>query len=296
MLKGYRYAILALVGLLIGGTQPQKAGGAAVEKPAAEQTIKGRLPSALPPVIRTISADKPDAGCTPEQEDRHSDLCAQWKAADAAEGGAYAAWIFGILGSTIGSATLLAAIMAARYARDAAIETKRSADAADRALLQADTIARQQDRPWMIYDRMNIGVNAANNAYMMMPFWENAGSSPAIVTYMNTTYMIVDSADETPTFVRGEFHPLAGNGIVGPGKGGGVSRERDLAGVRPVFDGLRYLFINSRIEYTDVTRSLKAFTEVTFLCQPNVPWEHLLKVGGKDAFLFTSRGSQNSFH
>ena len=64
---------------------------------------------------------------------RTSDLCAQWKAADAAANSAYySLWqlIVAAIGLLVGAGTLVAAFIAARYAKRAADEAKRSADAA----------------------------------------------------------------------------------------------------------------------------------------------------------------------
>src|SRR4051812_24450460 len=61
-----------------------------------------------------------DAGCVDRKDKRTSDLCAQWKAADAARSAANAAWYLGFAGALIGACTLFVAVKAALYARDAA--------------------------------------------------------------------------------------------------------------------------------------------------------------------------------
>jgi hypothetical protein len=88
---------------------------------------------------------QPDAGCDAGKDDRRSDLCAQWKAADAAaESAWWTAGMFwlGVAGAAIGGGTLLAAGFAAWYARRAWQESKRGADAANEALVQAKHEAR----------------------------------------------------------------------------------------------------------------------------------------------------------
>jgi len=122
----------------MGAGQPQER-GTTEHRRLTDNQVAEQKSSPLPP-LRTISADKPDVGCKADQEDRRSNLCAQWKAADAAYDSAlWALWqvIFGGIGLLVGAATLAAAIMAARYARDAANETKRGADAALASLQQA---------------------------------------------------------------------------------------------------------------------------------------------------------------
>ena len=87
-------------------------------------------------MISSSEADPLTAPCAPGADNRASDLCAQWKAADAARLSAIwtrLAGLLAILGLAIGSGTLLAAIAAARYAREAARQAKRAADVADTA-------------------------------------------------------------------------------------------------------------------------------------------------------------------
>ncbi|MBW8294740.1 hypothetical protein [Sphingopyxis sp.] len=80
----------------------------------------------------TQNADRP---CAPGTEDRTSDLCAQWKAADAAEEAArWSFWQMALtgLGLLLGAITMGAAIAAAVYA-------KRAAKAAEDAVKTAET-------------------------------------------------------------------------------------------------------------------------------------------------------------
>ena len=93
----------------------------------------------------TPEAQPKDSGCADGKDRRNSDLCAQWKAADAAFDSARATErqiIIGWLGLALGAVTMVAAIAAAIYARKAAHETKRSAKAAEDALSQAQHVAR----------------------------------------------------------------------------------------------------------------------------------------------------------
>lgn len=82
-----------------------------------------------------------DAPCQKGEDDRTSDLCAQWKAAEAAASSADAAWLFGYVGSAIGALTLFAAVAAAIYAAraaKAAIGAERSFREAERAVLRLE--------------------------------------------------------------------------------------------------------------------------------------------------------------
>jgi hypothetical protein len=78
--------------------------------------------------------------CSPSEDVRTSDLCAQWKAADSGESASRAAWLFGVIGSAIGLVTLVAAIGAAYYARLAAKYTRAGAEVS-KAVGEAQTRA-----------------------------------------------------------------------------------------------------------------------------------------------------------
>lgn len=71
--------------------------------------------------------------CPRGAENRKSDLCAQWKSADAASEAArwtaHTFWL-SLVGTVVGAGTLIAAFLAARYAKNAAGEARRAADIA----------------------------------------------------------------------------------------------------------------------------------------------------------------------
>lgn len=87
--------------------------------------------------------------CGPEQYESRDDLCAQWKAADAASSSASWSWWQMMIaggGLLVGIVTMGAAIAAAIFARKAAVETEKSASAALDAVTEtreANKIARQ---------------------------------------------------------------------------------------------------------------------------------------------------------
>lgn len=103
-------------------------------------------------------------------------FCAQWKAADAAKSSADASWwtvYFAGLGIALTTITMAAAIAAVYFAKKAAYETKRSADAAHDA-----------NRPWLDVELKlhGVGVNYDRKGYSLQlelnPL--NAGVSPTI--------------------------------------------------------------------------------------------------------------------
>ncbi|SIT52783.1 hypothetical protein BQ8794_10153 [Mesorhizobium prunaredense] len=110
-----------------------------------------QAPAIQPPIRQ--KTDPIEAPCQAGVDDRSSDLCAQWKAADAAQESAkWTMW-----GVSVGALTLLAAVgaawfagAAANYTRKGVAEAKRSADAAMVAVKiarrgNADTIKVAKD-------------------------------------------------------------------------------------------------------------------------------------------------------
>lgn len=107
-------------------------GLAALQRPDSssgnDQSQPSQEAQTPPPIIPEpqIRSDPEDPGCEPDREDRESDLCAQWKAADAAQSSANAAWTLGIVGLAIGAFTLGAAVCAAAFAKRAAVASEGS--------------------------------------------------------------------------------------------------------------------------------------------------------------------------
>lgn len=289
MPRGYRCIILAFVGWLILAAAPNHQSDNRDYQTRTQRETEQGLAGIATAIKETNKNSQPDAGCEPGRDDRHSDLCAQWKAADAANN---TFWL-GVVGTAIGFMTLAAAVFAAWYARHAAVETRRSANAAERAIAFADDAGRQERRPWIIYSTMNVGRTADNEFYFMIPMWENAGLSPAIVNYTKTN-VIVTVENTVPVFTKAPKNMAGGDGVMGPGKVMGNAWFGPITELQAVFEGERFLFLNTRVEYTDYRRSYPAHTEVTYICQPRKSWEDFIRTGGDDSFSFQARGPQNS--
>lgn len=154
MSKGYRGIILATIGWLILA--------ASTEQPATNRN-EAYADKASAEVLQNIAiaiqqankSPEPDAGCEAGQDARNSDLCAQWKAADAAKESAdwtrRTFWL-GCLGAFIGIATFCAAGYAAWYAKQAADETRRTANAADDALRLTERVSQAELKPLISVD------------------------------------------------------------------------------------------------------------------------------------------------
>lgn len=97
---------------------------AAASPPAQDREVLQRIAVALE---QPKPKEATDLGCEVGVDNRRSDLCAQWKAADAAWQAAQSAQtqtVIGWIGLVLGAATMIAAIAAALYARRAAVATE----------------------------------------------------------------------------------------------------------------------------------------------------------------------------
>ena len=127
----YRGVFIAIVGLiLIGAGEPPKAEHQSNPPKEASPIYQGgnAAQSTLHVFEESLQSKQP---CPKGQDNRNSDLCAQWKAADAAADAVQVSWyqfFLGGAGLVVGFLTLIAAAAAAIYARNAANYTKRSAE------------------------------------------------------------------------------------------------------------------------------------------------------------------------
>jgi len=149
MLRGYRGIVVAAFGLALIGASP---------KPEAQPQAGDKLDRIAAALERFQLPDK-DAGCERGKDDRRSDLCAQWKSADAAYNTMWAS----IIGLVSGFATLFFAWRAAHWAKEAARHTetgareaKRGADAAMESLDLSRLADADEFRPWVIISSVEI--------------------------------------------------------------------------------------------------------------------------------------------
>ncbi|MCC6829531.1 MAG: hypothetical protein IT550_15010, partial [Novosphingobium sp.] len=152
MFAGFRSILIVLAGLVILGASPPKWQDAIREHPQTQREITETLKSIDTSLKKAVEPDITTTPCRSGEDHRESDLCAQWKAADAAKIAAVAAWIIGGLGVLVGGATLVAAIQAAKYAKKAADHTEIGAKAAidsAKETATANKIARELARPWI---------------------------------------------------------------------------------------------------------------------------------------------------
>jgi hypothetical protein len=177
MPSGYRYIIVALVGWLSLGLAPPK-DSASDPQNRTNREIAAALNNVASALQKPTEASKHDEPCYPGDNKRSSDLCAQWKAADAAKSAAQSNWWLGIVGSLISALTLAAAWAAARWAKKAAIETEKGAKAAADAVTETRRIGEAQVRCYLTGISADLGFVADGTAIIKCKV-KNAGQSPA---------------------------------------------------------------------------------------------------------------------
>ena len=165
MLRGYRSILDAFVGLALAGAQPPKEdGGQPTETPSSkiERSLED-IASSQRKAVESSDLEKP---CKEGDDQRSSDLCAQWKAADAAKTASLAAW----LGALIGAFTLAAAYSAAKWARKAA-----------KASRKGNKIALDAQRAWVNLRLQPLNIESVNDGlhFKINVLVENVGGTVA---------------------------------------------------------------------------------------------------------------------
>jgi hypothetical protein len=145
----------------------------AASKPTGntDQQVAAALENVSLAIKPPHKATEHDDPCPKGDDNRASDLCAQWKAADATKASADVAFWFAVVESLISALTLAAAVAAARYAFRAAIATEATAqiahtqvmpDVATQCVFQVLTDGRCE----IVLSMQN---NAANHAKFLRP-------------------------------------------------------------------------------------------------------------------------------
>jgi hypothetical protein len=149
-----RALILAALAWFALGAAPQNVSDQAKQPEAkAQGNVQAGAAEAPPPAQPPKEAEDPNPPCKQGEDNRRSDLCAQWKAADAANLAARVALWVGIGGLLVGALTLAAAVAAALFARKAALETEKGAQAA-MAAVEATKEANEITRSAQIAEQL----------------------------------------------------------------------------------------------------------------------------------------------
>jgi hypothetical protein len=168
--------------------------------------------SPAPPIPPQTNATVHDPGCEQGQDNRQSDLCAQWEAVDAARSSAEAAWVLGIIGIMIGGLTLLAAMSAARWAKQAAINAGNSATIASDALI-ADTRAWLAIKSVSVWSIGTPGAEDNETLSTQVTVWvHNYGRGPSLDCEVEVGWkrkgQTWESVEYAPYCVKAKFDTL----------------------------------------------------------------------------------------
>ena len=246
-----------------------------------EQSSDTQIAKALDGVAVALQeANKPKEEtkpCAPGEDNRQSDLCAQWKAADAAVESANwtrRGFFLAVAAAAIGLLTLAAAGAAAWFARDAALEARRGANAAEDALTHAKDVADMQIRPYIVarFPR----VKREENIWTFVVKVINAGNLVAKNVTADLQVRIVDfPVPENPFAEWGElmqFHVVM-PGLDGPSK---IFTGVNVAGLEEDIAQLRKVVIcKTIVSYTPLPHLPPEISEVeTFFLPEDI-------VGGK---------------
>lgn len=170
MPRGYRYIVTAVVGwLILTAAQPVSSApkdGGRSQASYSESDAKQAADTIAGAIDNTVRPAEKDKGCDKIAEKRDSDLCAQWKAADAASDAArYAKWSVWVgLGGIAGLfVTLWFNFQAWKQARASKADTDKALDAANKSAIAATRLAdtaektsRAQLRAYLDFDGVTI--------------------------------------------------------------------------------------------------------------------------------------------
>ncbi|WP_397604540.1 hypothetical protein [Sphingorhabdus sp.] len=173
MLRGFRCIILAIAGLiLVGAIEPEKNVTSGEQSSAQARNIKASSDTEVGQPAR----ESQDIGCDQGKEDRKSDLCAQWKAADAAKKSADWA-IYGVIASLVGIVLFMWQLNLTRKA------VKDTGDAT-LAMHEANRIASETGqaatRAYPIVTQISVNYDYPNTCPVICWKISNVGVSPAL--------------------------------------------------------------------------------------------------------------------
>jgi hypothetical protein len=177
----YRGIVVVTFGLVLMGAAPKSNNSQLHNQAEVQNASQGNV-ERIASALEKLSQRPVDSGCKLGEDDRYSDLCAQWKAADAAAESAYWTWatfLAGIVGLCIGTGTLIFAARAAYWAKEAAIETKRGAAASEMAVEETRRIGEAQVRCYISITEVILHVDALGKPRVDISVL-NSGQSPAL--------------------------------------------------------------------------------------------------------------------
>jgi len=251
MLRGYRRVIVAAVfGLALSAYQTN------LKAKATDPNGNNRVTDVLENIAtahheQAERAQRPEKTepCGPDQYGSSAELCAQWKAADAAADSAWWAWAGGIIG--LGSLiSVLAALGMAFWSN-----------------LIARTTARHQLRAYIgITDIAFMPVPPGATEKFIRIMYRNGGETPAYGVRSHLRYAVIVNGDKNytpPKIPEGGFGPYS-RGTLLKGAEDNNRIGVPLSAIPRIKKGDAVIFAYGWIEYTDIF-NVKRKTEFRFI-------------------------------
>lgn len=201
--------------LLCAWTSAQAQGQEEEGRIGARPTGQGQDEEQVPLAVQAASGQpKSEEACRAGYYGDNSNLCAQWKAADAAADAAWTVHLAFLSGAIIGALTFVAAAAAAIYARFAAGYTRKSVEVSERfgaASLRA--YVGVETAQW-------IGKTGADGDIKAVIVIRNFGQTPAYNLELRRREKMMGTAVSTRERVEGDIRTapsIASSVILGPG-------------------------------------------------------------------------------
>lgn len=247
MPRGYRGIVVTLVGwLALSGQAPNPAAQPDQNKTEANQAQAAQPVAANAQAVEPVQPSEYYRPCEQNGQDHNSDLCAQWKAADAARDAAdWTKW-----GFWAGLAGVIGLLWTLYYTRGAVV-------ASAAALEHARKVSRADLRPWLLHSGFEV-VRFKNGrspdgqiAYGLLARMQliNTGKSPATNAKLFSDHRILPfDGVEVPHFhPGGERGP---SGTIGPGRPvSGADKVMGPAETDDIMAGRSCLWLYAKAEY-----------------------------------------------
>lgn len=253
MPRGYRCIILAIVGWLILAAAPAPNQGGKTEQQKARSDIEQSLSTIANAQAEAVEQAKPgeyQRPCSREQDNRASDLCAQWQAAVAARDAAkWAYWSF-LLGIA-GTLGLLATLYYTREAvRIAGAATKdadtalaiaaRNADAAAAQVRVSEDTANRQLRAYVQISRVEVKNFSVGSRPTYTAHFKNTGQTPAYDFECGVAAVDLRGAEPDNFRPRFPAYPFGSRFALSPGE----PYQVDVRPNEPILDAHMLAFQN----------------------------------------------------
>lgn len=298
MPKSYRHYVLVAFGWLFlwGANAGHSASQSTTGNQGTAQTEIAK--KANKRAVTDAATTKPsatqghDSGCPDRKERRDSDLCAQWKSADASADAARTSEKqvrIGWVGVVLGFITMLSAIAAARFAWRAAVATEESAQIAKRASNIADNASKRQLRAYLGIRKVT--TKPLPRSYQLMI--QNYGQTPATDVRFHAVAVVEGAKPRVETHNWGHLDP--------------GYRRYGVLGIQSIFGRTgeinKHLKIDFELTYVDID-GVAWMRQQSFKIAPNSPDIgdraenepfHLHMVSGRDNEIQLSMDEHNEW-